>query len=68
MAALLMLYFGACAVAQSLGGAGTVHEFVTDQTGARLPSAKVELSKPDTCYVRKLATAPDGAFVFYNEF
>jgi len=45
------------AVAQSLGGAGTIKGIVADITDAPMPSAAVELSNPVTGFSRIIRTA-----------
>ena len=61
LAVLLALFGPARLAAQSLG-AGTIRGIVIDETGARLPSASVELANALTGYSRQSVTGADGMF------
>ena len=54
------------ALGQSSGSAGTIDGIVTDQTGAAVAGAKVEVKNQITGYDRSTMTDADGAFHFSN--
>src|ERR1700737_3391085 len=62
---LSLFIFAAPARAQ-LGNSGSVDGVVKDQSGATVPSAKVEISNPVTGFHRETTTDSDGTFHFSN--
>jgi hypothetical protein len=60
---LVTLLFASVAVAQTQISAGTIEGTVSDQTGAIVPGATVEVKNVDTNQVRTLTTDADGRFV-----
>ena len=62
----VLVFGGAEAAGQSLGGAGTLKGIVMDSTAATLPSARVELSNPVSGFSRRTLAGPDGVFVIHN--
>ncbi len=62
----LLLTSGAMAVAEQLGGAGTIRGTVTDPTGAVIPSATVTIHNPVTALQRSTTTDASGTFTFQS--
>ena len=54
------------AMAQALGGAGSIQGAVVDPVGGPIPSATIEIQNPVTAYVRSTTTNDSGEFAFSN--
>jgi hypothetical protein len=63
---VLALIFSPCLFAQANGNAGTVSGTVTDQTGAVIPGATIELRNPVSGYDRTTQSDATGAYEFTN--
>src|ERR1700733_3875835 len=61
-----VLFLGAAAWAQGVGGAGTVKGTVKDPTGGMMAAVTVTISNAVTGFTKTVTTEKDGSFQFLN--